>query len=86
MNGIDGQSFIYGMSALGAALATLSGIGTGMGQGYAAGQAAMAVARQPESQGDVMKVMILGMAISETVAIYGLIVAMLLLFVKPFTS
>jgi len=85
MNGITNEGFIYGMSALGAALATLSGIGTGIGQGYAAGQAATAVARQPESQKEVMKIMILGQAISETVAIFGLIVAMILIFVKPFS-
>lgn len=85
MNGISSEAFIYGMSALGAALATLSGIGTGAGQGYAAGQAAIAVARQPEAKGEVMKIMILGQAIAETVSIYGLIVAMILIFVKPFT-
>ena len=36
---ISGQDFIYAMSAVGAGLALIAGVGPGIGQGYAAGQA-----------------------------------------------
>ena len=59
---------------------------TGIGQGNAAGQAAAAVGRQPEAKGDVMQMMILGQAIAETSAIYGFVVAIILLFINPLVS
>ena len=47
MNGISGQDFILGCSAIGAGLAMIAGIGPGIGQGIAAGHAAAAVGRNP---------------------------------------
>ncbi len=81
---ISNEAFVLGMSAIGAGLAVCSGIGTGIGQGNAAGQAAAAVGRQPEAKGDVLQMMILGQAIAETSAIYGFVVAIILLFINPF--
>jgi len=80
---MDPKAFVLGMSALGAGIAACAGIGAGMGQGIAAGKGAEAVARQPEARGAVMSTMLLGDAIAETTAIYGLVVAMLLLFANP---
>ena len=77
---ISNEAFVLGMSAVGAGIAVCSGIG----QGNAAGQAAAAVGRQPEAKGDVMQMMILGQAIAETSAIYGFVVAIILLFINPF--
>ena len=74
---ISSEAFVLGMSAVGAGLAVCSGIGTGIGQGNAAGQAA---------KGDVMQMMILGQAIAETSAIYGFVVAIILLFINPLVS
>ena len=81
--GITSEAFILGCSAIGAGLAMIAGIGPGIGQGHAAGHAASAVGRQPEAQGDITRTMILGQAIAETTGIYGLAVAMILLFVRP---
>ncbi|EFE27862.1 ATP synthase F0, C subunit [Filifactor alocis ATCC 35896] len=86
MQGITGQDLIYACSAIGAGLAMIAGIGPGIGQGYAAGKGAEAVGRQPEAQGDIIKTMLLGAAVAETTGIYGLIIALILIFVKPFTS
>lgn len=47
MNQVTGQDFINAMSAVGAGIAMIAGIGPGVGQGYAAGQAAAAVGRNP---------------------------------------
>ena len=78
------QNFILGCSAIGAGLAVIAGIGPGIGQGIAAGHAAAAVGRNPGAKGDIMSTMLLGQAVAETTGLYGLVVALLLMFVKPF--
>ncbi len=83
MEGITSEAFILGCSAIGAGLAAIAGIGPGIGQGYAAGKAAEGVGRQPEAQGDIIRTMILGQAVAETTGIYGLVIAIILLFVRP---
>ncbi|KNF09719.1 ATP synthase, F0 subunit c [Gottschalkia purinilytica] len=83
IQGISNEAFILGCSAIGAGLALMAGIGPGIGQGYAAGKAAEAVGRQPEAQGDIIKTMILGQAVAESTGIYGLVVGIILLFVRP---
>ena len=78
------QNFIFGCSAIGAGLAVIAGIGPGVGQGIGAGHGAAAVGRNPGAKGDIMSTMLLGQAVAETTGLYGLLVAMLLMFVKPF--
>ena len=80
---MNGQDFINAMSAVGAGLAMIAGVGPGIGQGYAAGQAAAAVGRNPGAKSDITSTMLLGQAVAETTGLYGLLVAMLLLFVQP---
>ncbi|MFK5884129.1 MAG: ATP synthase F0 subunit C [Candidatus Izemoplasma sp.] len=74
------EFFAQGMAFLGAGIAVLTGIGPGMGQGYAAGKAVEAIGRQPEAAGTIRTVMITGQALAETTGLYGLIVAILLIF------
>jgi len=81
---VNGQEFIYAMSAVGAGLAMIAGIGPGIGQGYAAGQAAAAVGRNPGAKSDITSTMLLGQAVAETTGLYGFAVAIILMFVKPF--
>ena len=77
------RAIVLAASAIGAGLAMIAGIGPGIGQGYAAGKAAEAVGRQPEAQGDIMKTMLVGCAVAESTGIYGLVIAIILLFVNP---
>ena len=72
------------MIAIGAGIAVCSGIGPGIGQGIAAGYGASAVVRNPGAKGDIMSTMLLGQAVAETTGLYGLVVSLLLMFVKPF--
>lgn len=81
---IDNEGLIMAFSALGAGVAVCSGIGPGIGQGIAAGHGAAAVGRNPGAKGDIMSTMLLGQAVAETTGLYGLVVALLLMFVKPF--
>ncbi|MCI6732315.1 MAG: ATP synthase F0 subunit C [Lachnospiraceae bacterium] len=81
---ISGQDLIYACSAIGAGIALIAGVGPGIGQGYAAGKGAEAVGRNPGAKGDVMTTMLLGQAVAETTGLYGLVVAIILMFVHPF--
>jgi ATP synthase F0 subcomplex C subunit len=84
LNQFDGVDVIRAASAIGAGLAMIAGIGPGIGQGFAAGKGAEAVGIRPGAQSDVIRTMLLGAAVAETTGIYGLIVALILLFANPF--
>lgn len=64
--------------AIGAGIAALSCIGAGVGIGIASGKAVEAVARQPEADGKITKLLLLGGALAEATAIYGFVVAILI--------
>ena len=66
------------MVALAMGLAVLTGIGAGIGIGIATGKAVEGVARQPEAKGYIMMLVLLGGALAEATAIYGLVVALML--------
>ena len=80
---ISGEEFILGCSAIGAGLAVIAGIGPGIGQGIAAGHAAAAVGRNPGAKSDVTGTMLLGQAVAETTGLYGLVIALILLYANP---
>ena len=67
------------MIAIGAGIAALACIGAGIGIGIAAGKATEAVARQPEAEGKITKLLLLGGARAEATAIYGFVVAILII-------
>ena len=69
-----------GLIALAAAIAiAVSTIGPGIGQGLAASKAMEAIARQPESAGTIRSTLILSMGIMESLTIYGLLIAFMIL-------
>ena len=65
-----------------AGIAVLTGLGAGLGIGIATSKAAEALARQPEAAGDINKTLLLGSALAEATAIYGFVVALLLVIMK----
>lgn len=83
MNGISDLGFVLGCSALGAGIAMIAGIGPGVGQGIAAGHGAAAVGKNPGAKGDITSTMLLGQAVAETTGLYGLAIAIILLFANP---
>lgn len=66
--------------AIGAAIAVLTGIGAGFGIGLATSKAVEAVARQPEAASKISTSLLLGCALAEATAIYGFVIALLILF------
>ncbi|MDR1179086.1 MAG: ATP synthase F0 subunit C [Spirochaetales bacterium] len=70
------------MTAIGAGIAVVSGVGAGIGIGIATSGAVQAISRNPEASGKLLPMFFLGVALAESTAIYGLVVAILLIFVK----
>ena len=70
-----------GLVAIGAGMSVLTGMLTGLGQGLAASKAVEAVGKNPEAEGKIRTMLILGCAVAETCAIYGMLIAFLLIFV-----
>lgn len=64
--------------AIAAAIAVFTGIGAGIGIGLATSKAADAIARQPEASGKIQTSLLLGCALAEATAIYGFVIALLL--------
>jgi F-type H+-transporting ATPase subunit c len=78
---------IAAASVIAAALAVgLAAIGPGIGQGNAAGQAVEGIARQPEAEGKIRGTLLLSLAFMEALTIYGLVVALVLLFANPLAN
>ncbi len=79
------MNYIEHVSIIGAAMAVSFGaIGPALGEGRAVAAAMDALARQPESSGVISRTLFVGLAMIETVAIYCLVIALLLLFANPF--
>jgi F-type H+-transporting ATPase subunit c len=83
---INMDPLVQAASVLAAALAIgLAAIGPGIGQGNAAGQAVEGIARQPEAEGKIRGTLLLTLAFMESLTIYGLVIALVLLFANPFS-
>jgi len=72
-------------SIIGAVIAVSVGaIAPALAEGRALSAALEGIARQPESAGPIARTLFVGLAMIETMAIYCLVVALLLLFANPF--
>ena len=65
--------------AIGAGIEVLTGIGAGIGIGVATAKATDAIARQPEAESKISKSLLLGCALAEATAIYGFVIALLII-------
>jgi F-type H+-transporting ATPase subunit c len=75
----------FGVLVAGFAMAFAAGL-CALGQGRAIAAAVEAMARQPGAAARIQTAMIIGLALIESLAIYVLVVAMILLFVQPITG
>lgn len=62
----------------------LAAAGTGMGMGNGVRGACDGIARNPDASGKILTALILGLAMIESLAIYTLVVALILIFANPF--
>ena len=73
------MTIVSGLIAIGAGLATLVGLGAGLGIGNATGKAVESISRQPEASGKITTILVLGCALAEATAIYGMLIAFFLI-------
>jgi F-type H+-transporting ATPase subunit c len=79
------MNWIEVVSIIAAAVAVSFGaIGPALAEGRAVASAMEAIARQPESANTLSRTLFVGLAMIETMAIYCLVVALLVLFANPF--
>lgn len=70
-----------------AALAVgIPALGCGLGMGTGIGGACSGIARNPEASGKITVTMIIGLALIESLTIYGLVISLILLMANPFKS
>jgi len=82
--GEGGASLLSPFTVLAAGLGMALAAGLcGLGQGRAIASALEAIARQPGAAARIQTAMIIGLALIESLAIYMLVIAIILLFVKP---
>ncbi|MGN1080801.1 MAG: ATP synthase F0 subunit C [Acutalibacteraceae bacterium] len=68
------------MTALAAGICMIACGLAGLGMGIATGKAVEGVARQPEANGKILSTLILGLALTESTAIYGFVTALVIIF------
>jgi F-type H+-transporting ATPase subunit c len=79
----DAEHNFHAMAVIGAGIAVgIAAVGAGLGQGIATGKAVEGIARNPNASGKIMTPLIVGLAMMESLTIYGLVVSILILFVN----
>ena len=69
----------------GALMMGLGALGAAIGIGNLGGKYMEGIARQPEAEGKIRGTLLLSFAFMESLTIYGLVVALVLLFANPFS-
>lgn len=80
---MDTLGYVMGMAHIAAAIALLNGAFTTFGQAKIAAQAIESIGRQPEAADSIRSTMFVGLAMAETSGIYGLLIAIIMLFANP---
>lgn len=77
-----GSFFSYAMIAAGFGIG-IAAFGTGIGQGLAVKSSVEGIARNPEASGKITVTMLIGLAMIESLCIYALVVALIILYAYP---
>lgn len=84
---MDSNTLVQVVSIFSAAFAlAIAAVGSAIGQGKATVSALEAIARQPEAKGPITQLLIVGLAIIESLTLYVLLIAIVLIFVNPFVK
>jgi F-type H+-transporting ATPase subunit c len=75
-----------GLIHIAASIALLNGLLTTFGQAKIASTAIESIARQPEAADSIRSAMFVGLAMAETSGIYGLLIAIIMLFANPLVN
>ncbi|MEM5786726.1 MAG: ATP synthase F0 subunit C [Syntrophobacteraceae bacterium] len=79
------QFYIYSAIAAGFGIA-IAAHGCAIGQGMAIKGAVEGIARNPDTSGKVTVTMLIGLAMIESLAIYALVIALILIYANPISG
>jgi F-type H+-transporting ATPase subunit c len=79
-------SFFAGTDLAVALAMAATAIGCAIAQGLAISRAVEGIARQPEAAGRIQGVLLIGLGFIESLAIYVLVIALILIFANPATT
>jgi len=79
-------SFVLAAMLLAALTTTLGSIAPAIGQSRAIISALDAIARQPDASDRISRTLFVGLAMIESLAIYCLVIALIILFANPFAK
>jgi F-type H+-transporting ATPase subunit c len=77
-----GTFFSYAVMAAGFGIG-IAAFGTGIGQGMAVKSSVEGIARNPEASGKITVTMLIGLAMIESLCIYALVIALIILYAYP---
>ncbi len=80
-----GGFFSAAVTAAGIAIG-IAALGTGIGQGLAVKSSVEGIARNPEASGKITVTMLIGLAMIESLCIYALVVALIILYAYPMAA
>jgi F-type H+-transporting ATPase subunit c len=83
---VAGLKVFYGIVIAAGFGIALAAIGTGLAQGMAIKGAVEGTARNPEASGKITVTMIIGLAMIESLCIYALVIALILIYAYPMTT
>lgn len=83
---VAGLKVFYGIVITAGFGMAAAAIGTGIAQGIAIKGAVEGTARNPEASGSITVTMLIGLAMIESLAIYTLVVALILLYAYPMSG
>ncbi len=83
---VAGLKVFYGIVIAAGFGIALAAVGTGLGQGMAIKGAVEGTARNPEASGKITVTMLIGLAMIESLCIYTLVVALILLYAYPMSA
>jgi F-type H+-transporting ATPase subunit c len=82
--GAPGLGGFFSASVMAAGIAIgIAALGTGLGQGLAVKSSVEGIARNPEASGKITVTMLIGLAMIESLCIYALVVALIILYAYP---
>ena len=78
------KAIVIGLSIFSAAMVMAAGtMTTALGMGHGLNGAVNAVGRNPEAQGKILVTMMVGLAMIESLAIYALVIALVIIYANP---
>jgi len=81
---VSAKALVLACSVIAAGISMgVGAFGPGLGMGQATGGATNAVGRNPDAQGKIMLTMLVGMAMTESIAIYALVISLAILYANP---